>query len=226
MSDLTDKITKIETQLKLMNNGQMPEAPKPLHEQLRTLMISQGQPAPEMLSALNLTTSKTTPKPLPNSGEAPPNSNSGGVSRKSASQIYMTQMHMADVKQIREQTDPVSALVHLCKAAFQLEPQFSFVDQDQTVTQSRNKFRAIVRLHQTDVAACAGQSKAEAKKKASKLTLHLVSPNIYKELIVDEPIPKNLLDSDPPSTTLGGQDSSSSQKATAVSATTTTNPTQ
>ena len=64
MSELTDKITQIETQLKLMNNGQMPEAPKPLHEQLRSLMVSKGQPAPEMLTAFGLApaSSKSAPK--------------------------------------------------------------------------------------------------------------------------------------------------------------------
>jgi hypothetical protein len=43
---------------------------------------------------------------------------------------YMTDKRVADIKQIKEDSDPVSALTHVAKNCFQLEPSWAFSDME------------------------------------------------------------------------------------------------
>ena len=92
---------------------------------------------------------------------------------------YITDKRLVDLRGIKSDTDQVSALVHMCKQAFQLEPTF---DWEELPGQSRFKFKANVKFHGTSICCCRGQNKAEAKKAGAKLALHRVAPKLYIDL--------------------------------------------
>ena len=96
-------------------------------------------------------------------------------------------MRLADIKNIKIDTDVVSALVHACKFCYQLDPHFEWKENKNG--QSRFKFTASVLFHGLQISRASGQNKAESKKQAAKAVLYKVMPNLYEDLFGDESPP-------------------------------------
>lgn len=85
----------------------------------------------------------------------------GAIAKKK----YASEKHASDIKQIKSDTDIVSALLHLTREAFQLEATFYF--KEMSGANSRNRFACTVSFHQTVICSCSGQNKQESKKAAA-----------------------------------------------------------
>ena len=129
MGDLDKKIKEIELQLRAKNDGNMPEIPKPMSQQLE-----------EFLSGSTIISGTDQ---MSKSGNEPSQMQNGQPSFKSG-KLYITDKRLVDLRGIKSDTDQVSALVHMCKQAFQLEPTFDF---EEMPGQSRFKFKAGVKFH-------------------------------------------------------------------------------
>ena len=100
---------------------------------------------------------------------------------------------MSEVKGLNENMDQITALVTVCKQAFQLSPCFETEDKGPD-SQARVRFETKCKFSQHVIATCAGPNKKESKSIVAKLALFKACPNVYASIFGQEIPPEDLTD--------------------------------
>jgi hypothetical protein len=104
-------LTEAEAEIKLKNDGALPERPKTLSLQIEELLNLKNKP-------------NSSDSGISQVGKGP--SSGQGIAETTKKKRYHTKMTADKIKGLSKQTDEVSILVTVCSQEFMLQPNFVF----------------------------------------------------------------------------------------------------
>eukprot|EP00347_Sterkiella_histriomuscorum_P005806 403355199 len=194
LEDLNSKLSLIEEDIKQRNNGELPQPPRSLSDQIEELIKIYSQRGSQIKKTqANLDTANQSQSMAVQQNQMSlPDQNLTEMQKnerlfKQALKKYVTDKKLNQIKGCTRTTEQISLLMQICQQIFQLSPSFQYKD----INEGREKFLCMIDFQGIPISSGKGHNKSESKKTAAQNALKVIAPKVYKEVFGEDPTPSS-----------------------------------